>query len=168
MPLSHIANWTGQDITLYHGTLAADVPSILGGINPQSGALLKDFGRGFYTTTKLAQAISWAQELVDDPAQDVPAVIEFEVSRDDLSWLDILFFVRSDQNAVDFWSFVKTCRTIVGDHRRRKKAGWFDVVAGPVTGSWRKQTLIPDSDQISFHTTKAASLLDNCKKRRVL
>jgi hypothetical protein len=166
--LPHIAYWTGQDITLYHGTLAAYVPSILQGVNPTFGASLKDFGRGFYTTTKLAQAISWATALVDDPAQDVPAVIEFEVPRDDLSWLDILFFVRADQNAVDYWSFVKTCRTLGGDHRRSKKAGWFDVVAGPVTGSWQKQTVIPESDQVPFHTRDAADLLDSSRKRQVI
>jgi hypothetical protein len=166
--LAHVPYWTGQDITLYHGTLAADVSSVLQGVDPTLGGSLKDFGRGFYTTTKLAQAISWATALVADPQRDVPAVIEFEVSRDELSWLDILFFIRSDRNAVDFWSFVKTCRTMVGDHRRRKKAGWFDVVAGPVTGSWQKQTLIPDSDQISFHTRKVAHLLDSSKKRQVI
>jgi hypothetical protein len=166
--LPHIAPWSGQDITLYHGTLAASVSSVLRGVNPMLGTGLKDFGRGFYTTTKRAQAIDWANDLVDDPQKDVPAVIEFELSRDELSWLEILFFIRADPGAADFWSFVKTCRTVVGDHRRRKRAGWFDVVAGPVTGTWQKQTVIADSDQISFHTRDAADLLDNSKKRQVL
>ncbi len=81
--------------------------------------------------------------------------------------LDCLLFVRGDLIAFDFWSFVQHCRTINGDHKRAQTL-WYDVVAGPVTGSWKKQTVIPRSDQISFHTHNATSILDCCEKVRVL
>jgi len=153
---------------LYHGTLDVHVASVLRGVDVRRGNLLKDFGRGFYTTSNRVKALRWAEDLVDDPQQDLPAVIEFTVSRDEISWLDCLFFVRSDPDAVDYWTFVKTCRTVKGDHRRRMKAGWFDVVAGPVSGSCQDQTVILDTDQISFHTPKAAALLDRSGKKQVI
>lgn len=36
-----------------------------------------------------------------------------------------------------------------------------DMVAGPVASSWRQRLLHADVDQISFHTSTAADLLDN-------
>lgn len=36
------------------------------------------------------------------------------------------------------------------------------------TGSWKKQTVIPDGDQISFHTGQAVSVLDACQKGQVI
>ena len=38
---------------------------------------------------------------------------------------------------------------------------------GPVVGSLKKQTVILQTDQISFHTNPASSVLDRSKKRRV-
>jgi hypothetical protein len=94
------------------------------------------------------------------------AVVEFTVSRNDLAFLDCLFFIRGEPQATDFWSFVQYCRTIGGDHNRAQTA-WYDLIAGPVTGTWTRQTIIPDTDQISFHTPAGAALLDRSGKAPV-
>jgi Protein of unknown function (DUF3990) len=166
LPLSGILPWTDQEIILYHGTIDADVASITHGVDLNRCKHLQDFGRGFYTSTNQQQAERWAHDRANRVGQN-PAVISFAIERHSLALLDCLFFVRGDLGALDFWSFVQYCRTINGDHNRAKKR-WYDVVAGPVTGSWKKQTMIPRSDQISFHTTDAISILDSSQKAREL
>jgi hypothetical protein len=167
VPNLGIPIWNGQDIFLYHGTLDVHVASILQGINLNMCKPLRDFGRGFYTTTNRAQAERWAIDLSVQTPGTTPAVVEFTVSRNSIALLDILFFVRGTPAAVDFWSFVQFCRTHATDHGRAH-ASWYDLVAGPVTGSVRKQTIIPDGDQISFHTANAILVLDASQKVRVI
>jgi hypothetical protein len=157
--------WIDQDIVLYHGTTVDNVSSILTEVDPRKGADLKDFGRGFYTTTRLSQASEWAAK-TSLKTGNTSAVIKFTVSRNDLSTLDCLFFVRGDRYATDFWSFVQYCRTIGGDHNR-VFTPWYDLVAGPVTGSWQRQTTVPEWDQISFHTAVATDVLNRSGKEQI-
>src|SRR5207237_10469350 len=56
VPLPGVPPWTDQDIVLYHGTTGAFAQDILNGIDETTGGFLKDFGRGFYTTTRLDKA----------------------------------------------------------------------------------------------------------------
>jgi hypothetical protein len=128
---------------------------------------LRDFGRGFYTTTNRVQAERWANDLAARTAGTAAAVIEFIVERNELALLESLFFVRGSVAAVDFWSFVQFCRTSATDHGRTHKP-WYDLVVGPVMGSLRRQTVIPDGDQISFHTPKATAVLDGSQKVQVV
>jgi len=165
--LTGIPSWNDQDIVLYHGTLAAHVGSIFQGVNLNRCKHLRDFGRGFYTTTKLTQAERWANDLAVQTAGAVPAVIEFRVERHRLALLEALFFVRGAGTAVDFWSFVQFCRSSATDHGRAHSL-WYDLVVGPVMGSLRKQTVIPDGDQISFHTAQATAVLDGSQKVRII
>lgn len=166
MSLSVILPWTDQDIELYHGTLDTHVPSILRRVNLARCKPLRDFGRGFYTTTNRKKAEAWANDVALTGGGN-PAVIEFVVSRNALAILDCLCFVRGDSGAVDYWSFVQYCRTTIRDHNRRHQA-WYDIVVGPVAGSWKRQTIIRDADQISFHTDTATGALDKSRKNRVL
>jgi hypothetical protein len=167
VPLPGIPIWNDQDIVLYHGTLDTYVVSILQGVNLAQYKHLRDFGRGFYTTTRRVQAEQWANDLAIQTAGAAPAVIEFTVERNDLALLDMLFFVRGTASAVDFWSFVQFCRSSATDHGRAHTP-WYDLVTGPVVGSLRKQTVIPDGDQVSFHTPKATAIVDGSQKARVL
>jgi hypothetical protein len=115
------------------------------------------------------QAERWAKDLAGQTG-DTAAVIEFTVERNALTKLDCLFFVRSSPNAFDFWSFVQYCKTIARDHNRRQTP-WYDIVAGPVPGDWKKQTVIPAGDQVSFHTRAAVGILNSLPangKRRVV
>jgi hypothetical protein len=110
------------------------------------------------------RAREWAKQL-----GDVPAVIAFTVERNSLAQLECLFFVRSSSAAADFWSFVQNCRNM-GRHDR-KHAILYDLVAGPVTGDWKKQSVMPDGDQVSFHTDPAVAVLNALsagRKRRVI
>ena len=165
----HEANrlpWFDQDIVLYHGTREAHFSNISLGVNLNRCPHMNDFGRGFYTTTSRQQAERWAVELAIEKG-DVPAVISYAVARDSLARLDCLFFVRGTTNAFDYWDFVLHCRKARGDHNRAH-AGWYDLVVGPVSGSLKKRTIMPGSDQISFHTPAAISVLNQSQSARIL
>jgi hypothetical protein len=167
--LPGVPPWTDQDIVLYHGTVDMHVASILQAVDLRQCQSLCDFGRGFYTTTNQVQAERWANNLAAQQG-GAAAVIEFTVERDAFATLDCLFFVRSSPNAFDFWSFVQYCKTIARDHNRRQTP-WYDIVAGPVPGDWKKQTVIPDGDQVSFHTHAAVGVLNRLpanRKRQVV
>lgn len=167
MALAGIPLWNDQDIVLYHGTLDMEVASILQGVDLNRCKHLRDFGRGFYTTTKQTQAERWANDLAAQIAGAAPAVLEFTVERNALALLETLFFVRGSAAAVDFWSFVQFCRSSATDHGRAHTP-WYDLVVGPVMGSLRKQTVIPDGDQVSFHTANATAILDASQRARVI
>ncbi len=167
MPLPGVPLWSDQDLVLYHGTLDMHVASILQGVDLNKCKHLRDFGRGFYTTTKRTQAERWANDLAAQTTGAAPAVLAFTVERNDLALLEALFFVRGTAAAVDFWSFVQFCRSSATDHGRTQTP-WYDLVVGPVMASLRKQTIIPDGDQVSFHTPNAAAVLDGGQKVQVL
>jgi hypothetical protein len=167
LPLPGIPIWIDQDIVLYHGTLDIHVASILRGVDLNRCKHLRDFGRGFYTTTKQTQAERWANDLAVQTAGATPAVLEFTLARNDLTLLETLFFVRGDAAAVDFWSFIQFCRSSARDHGRAH-APWYHLVVGPVMGSLRKQTVILDGDQVSFHTPNATAVLDRSQKVQII
>jgi hypothetical protein len=166
LALAGIPPWHDQVIELFHGTTDVWVQDILLAVDETVGGGLKDFGRGFYTTTNLDKARAWANVKARRAGGNA-AVLRFDVSRNDLAQLDCLLFIRGDPNALDYWSFVQYCRTIGGDHNRLHTA-WYDLVAEPVTGTWKRQTIISDTDQIAFHTPHAVAVLNACAKARVL
>ena len=118
---------------------------------------LTDFGQGFYTTTSLHQAREWANARVRRilaPTQAHTAVvIQFSLGHDWPAHLDALAFARP---IVDFWDLVTDCRYGFPPHQRSGSKAAYDVVYGPVT-IWPSRLLIQDCDQISFHTSVAAS-----------
>ncbi len=166
MALPGIPPWRDQIIELFHGTTDTWVQDILQAVDETVGGTLKDFGRGFYTTTRLDKARDWANVKALREG-GTAAVVRFDVSRNDLAQLDCLFFARGDRTAVDYWSFVQYCRTIGRDHNRLH-IPWYDLVVGPVTGTWKRQTILPDTDQISFHTPYAVAVLNASGKVRVV
>jgi len=159
--------WTNQLLSLYHGTLDIHVPSILAGINVHQGRAHTDFGQGFYTTTVERQAHAWAWQLPQRAPGTLPAVIRFDVARDRLAALQCVWFVRGSFDADDFWSLIFHCRTGGGNHARTTNQGWYDVAIGPVAASWRQRLTIHDADQVSFHTSRAATLLNSSNPRRM-
>jgi hypothetical protein len=155
-------DWTDQDLVVYHGTTDAARASILSGVQVSLGHSKADFGKGFYTTTNLAQAKAWAVRMSDRRPGTLPLVIRFTLSRDALANLTSIWFVRGDSNAVEFWSLVHHCRTGGIDHARPVPPGWYDVAVGRLSVSWRLRKIRPepDWDQISFHTTNSENLLN--------
>ncbi len=163
-----IAPWTNPKLALYHGTLDRHTDSILsGGVRPIHGNPGTDFGQGFYTSTLERQAYSWSWQLATRQG-GTPAVIRFDVERDELASLDCLWFIRGGYDASDFWSFVVHCRSGAAGHARAENGGWYDVVAGPVTASWRQRLAFHDVDQMSFHTDSASQLLSTSNPTRIL
>jgi hypothetical protein len=157
--------WTNQEIVLFHGTINLFEAAILAVVSVRRGDRFTDFGRGFYTTTNLWQAQAWAWQTSQKNPGSQPRVIELTIARDTLARLDALWFVRGAPDAEDYWSLVHRCRTLGTHHGRAVKQGWYDVVIGPVARSWRQRDAFPDADQIGFHTTRAAHLLDASSKR---
>lgn len=91
------------------------------------------------------------------------------MSRDQLAPLESLWFVRWLTNADDYWSLVFHCRRGGSNHQRGAiNSGWYDVVIGPVAGPWFLRRTIFGYDQLSFHTDRAAKVLDASNKVRVL
>ncbi len=165
--------WSSQDIILYHGTIQHWYTSIMSAIGVMVGRTSVDFGQGFYTTTVLTQAQSWAWEMARKSklkgAAANPIVFQFTVHREDLAGLDSLWFVRGTTDSQDFWSLVTHCRSGGADHARphgggQSRPGWYDIVIGPVTASWRQRLCLLDCDQISFHSQAAAGVLDASAK----
>lgn len=153
--------WTNPRIRLYHGTIAEYAQEIVHeGVAVARGRGGTDFGPGFYTTTLERQAQLWANQLARYGA--APAVVQLDVEREDLAWLDTLAWVRGDFEADDFWSFVVHCRLGAPDHGRvGDSGGLYDVVIGPVASFWQQRALIAGADQISFHTAAAEQVLNS-------
>jgi Protein of unknown function (DUF3990) len=93
VPLPGIPPWSDQDIVLYHGTLDLHVASILRCVDLNKCKHLRDFGRGFYTTTNRLQAERWANDLAAQTTGAAPAVLEFTVERNRLALLEALCFL---------------------------------------------------------------------------
>lgn len=156
--------WRNGPIWLFHGTLEAHAFSVYSEVLLSKCEYDSDFGRGFYTTTSEQQAERFARKVrdrPDSPAGSKAVLVVFEVSRDELSTLDTLFFVRSNPDAEDFWTLVKSCR--LGE-TNRSNGSYYDVVSGPVALSFQQKLALTDHDQISFHTDKAVKILDNGNK----
>lgn len=165
--------WSNAPLVVFHGcdhlsaaAIGTVTPPFAHGINLSVGAKLTDFGRGFYTTTHLKQAKSWAnvrcQALNQCRGVPVgPSVLRFELDRNLLAHLEAACFVTEATNT-DFWDLVNYCRSGYSPHRpvsaHQKVAGDYDVVYGLVS-IWPQQFVIKDCDQVSFHTSRAIGIM---------
>jgi hypothetical protein len=175
--------WTpthNRATTLFHGCLRDHATDIINnGVDPSLGQPDTDFGRRFYMTTLRRQAADWAflkQKALPRASRgalgSLPVVLWIRVPRDELASLQSLAFVRGDYQADEYWSFVQHCRaskrrtaasTAVVQHHHRDPSGvesWYDLVSGPVAAFWQQKSAMLDSDQYSFHTSPAASVLN--------
>lgn len=159
--------WANPHLILYHGTVDTEAQSILNGVQINRGRANTDFGRGFYTTTVERQALAWGWALSLRRPGTQPAVIRFDVNRNDLSQFECLSFVRGSFDADDFWSLIFHCRSRGANHNRRGPHIWYDFVVGPVAASWRQRLAFYDTDQINFHTATVANLLDFSNPTRI-
>lgn len=159
--LSIDSSWANPPLIVYHGTLNIHTKAIQGKVDLSSCDENSDFGKGFYTTTSLAQARVFAENVVrrSMPTSARPAVIRFEITREDLAKLDSLWFVRGAKDADDFWNLIESCRRLGVSNRANDQ--WYDVVVGPVAKWYQMRQCWADYDQISFHTDKAIEILHN-------
>ena len=163
-PFNTPPTWSNGPLTLYHGTLIRHKASLAAGINPALGRSHTDFGIGFYTTTLLDQAKSWAWDAAHKSiaAGDSSArgcVLAFTLDRNQAASLHSLAFVRGDRDADDFWSLIFHCRQGLPGHGRSGPKPEYDIVYGPVAAFWQQRVLMMNADQISFHTPAGANLL---------
>ena len=92
--------------------------------------------------------------------------LRFRLSRISLSRLESLAFVLGDFDNEDYWSLVHHCRSSTIRNLKHHlhpdpgRQGWYDTIIGPVAAFWQQRVAMPDADQISFHTTAAADLLN--------
>lgn len=156
--------WRNGPLILYHGTTndAAAAIKKPSRVRPHSIDFnlckpLRDFGRGFYLTTVLNQAESWANQKFRQRKHAACAtVLRFEVDRNQLAPLLILCFV-TDRAGPDYWDFVQHCRNGTATHLLEGNKN-YDVVFGPVSLG-RQQFVIKDADQVSFHTEAGLTIL---------
>jgi hypothetical protein len=158
--------WTNQNVVLFHGTTATWVPSILTKVDLSFGQAQHDFGRGFYTTTSLPQAMEWASRKARI-RRGVHAVIQFSIDRVIMGEMLTLSFVRGDWHSQDYWSLVHHCRA-TPNAEHMPDGIWYDLVSGPVSANPYNLLIHKDYDQFSFHTPRAAALLDNSPKVRII
>ncbi len=161
-------------ITLWHGCVDSDRLNMEAkGIDLRRCNADTDFGRGFYVTTIRRQAEQWAwRRHFDLGCASPPVVLRFRLQRRDLASLDTLPFVLADYSSEGYWSLVQHCRqstpgappsvtASINNHDGPHK-GWYDLVTGPVAAMWRQRVAMAGSDQFSFHTRRAITLLNHC------
>ena len=161
--------WRNGPLTLYHGTTndAADAIKEPSRAKPHSIDFshckpFRDFGRGFYLTTVLRQAESWAdmkfKRHTKSKKTACSAVLRFEVDRNQLAPLLSLCFVTEGAGPdSDYWDFVQHCRKQKTTHLLQGDKN-YDVVFGPVSLG-KQPFVIKDADQVSFHTEAALTIL---------
>lgn len=151
---------------LYHGsTVCVRRPIVL------KGRKATDFGKGFYTTTSFEQAKKWAILKKNRDFSEKAIVSVYEVP-DDI--LDREFSVfRFDGPTKEWLEFV------VNNRRGRGGVAQYDLIMGPVANDqlyvtirlYEQGVVSADAaiemlkshklfDQLSFHSVKAASLLN--------
>ncbi|MBI2298139.1 MAG: DUF3990 domain-containing protein [Armatimonadetes bacterium] len=155
--------WDNPDLVLYHGTTQEAAESIRReGIRfGPDGARDLDFGRGFYTTTNLAQARDWARRRCRRTPH-WPYLVKYVVPRQELATAKFMAFVRGDARAADYWQLVEHCRSGGGQIPPVDDAsdwGWYDVVIGPVAVSEGREVHAA-YDQVSVHAEHGKRILD--------
>lgn len=164
LPPNVPSKWSNQKLVLYHGTTDTEAPAIKAKVDISKGRWHTDFGRGFYTTTLLRQATSWAWTRCQRKPGSKLAVVRLDIERDALAGLQALWFVRGSFDAEDFWSLIFHCRNGNAPHGRLAHTCLeYDVVIGPAAASWKQRLAIHDADQVSFHTPAAETLLNSSK-----
>ena len=161
--------WRNGPLILYHGTTDDAAAAIKKSSRARPHSIdfnlckpLRDFGRGFYLTTVLRQAESWADLKFKGHTKSkkaaCSAVLRFEVDRDQLApLLSLCFVTESAGPNSDYWDFVQHCRRQTTTHLLQGNKN-YDVVFGPVSLG-RQRFVIKDADQISFHTEAALKIL---------
>ena len=146
-------------IRLYHGsTVAVRKPSL------RPGRPNADFGKGFYTTSDLEQAVRWAhiEQDREESERAVVSIYEFDESLLDSQDLDIRRFTGADEA---WLYFVTDCR--------KSRPHEYDLVQGPVANDkvfttvnlFESGVLSAEAailqlkayktyDQLSFHTNR--------------
>ena len=118
-----------------------------------------DFGKGFYTTTDMPQASTWAQRTARIRRQSSPTVSVYEADDLLVGELEVLRFDTPDEAWLEF----------IASHRRgdADDAVW-DVVLGPVANDQTMPTLVLYLDGYLTEQEAIARLLPQKLKDQVV
>jgi hypothetical protein len=119
---------SSKDIKIYHGSdILIKNPKIIQPVR----AL--DFGQGFYTTTNMEQAKSFAKKVQDRNSSAETHISLYTLNTDMLKNLNCLFFNKADKKWLDFVSANRN-----GTYNGKT----FDVIYGPVANDTVFKTFI--------------------------
>ncbi len=103
---------------LYHGSnVTVSKPTLL--ISQRA----LDFGRGFYLTSSLEQAVRWAKIVTRRRGEGEATVNHYDLDENLLAGLDILRFETANGDWLDY---------VVQNRRGQAVVGDYDIVIGPV------------------------------------
>ena len=149
---------SGGVIDFFHGTTlqyAQDIYS--NGIDLSKSSPDSDFGRGFYVTTNLAQAIEWAYKQY---YYAQPAIVEFWVPVSQLTPGQLCGQVFNGATS-SYLNFVRSMRT----NKPSTGGGGYDFVEGPLLLNPSQflagQAAITGGQQDSIHTAAAVADFDS-------
>jgi len=119
---------TKKDVQVYHGSdMVVDNPKI------KQPVRALDFGQGFYTTTNIEQAKSFAKKVQDRNASNETHISIYTLNIDLLKKLNVLFFDKPDKRWLDFVSANRN-----GTYQEEM----YDVIYGPVANDTVFKTFI--------------------------
>lgn len=150
---------------LYHGSnVEVSEPKLL------KAQRALDFGKGFYTTTDLEQALTWAKRTARIRKTGAGQVSVYKLDDDIFAGLKVLHFEKADGEWLEY---------VTANRKNQTMENSWDVVWGPVANDQTMQTLIlyldgyltaeqaianllPQKlkDQLVFKTEKAISTLE--------
>jgi len=119
---------SSNDIKIYHGSdILVKTPKIIQPVR----AL--DFGQGFYTTTNIKQAESFAKKVQDRNDSSETHISIYLLKAEKIKKLNCLYFDKPDKKWLDFVSANRngTC-----------KENMFDIIYGPVANDTVFKTFI--------------------------
>lgn len=152
-----------NELILYHGTnVKFDI------VDLKCSKDKRDFGRGFYTTTKKEQALSWAENMSIRYGGEGEYVMKFRLRLDEKLGIKVFSGLSKD-----WLSMIKNNRLLGGIQHG------YDIVIGPVAddntmrtvalyvaGIYNDEVAIDrlkpyePHDQVSFHTQNALKYLE--------
>jgi gamma-glutamylcyclotransferase (GGCT)/AIG2-like uncharacterized protein YtfP len=117
-----------KNIQVYHGSdTIVDKPKI------QQPVRALDFGQGFYTTTNIEQAKSFAKKVQDRNGSSEIHISIYTINKDIINKLDYLFFDKPDKKWLDFVS---------ANRNGTYQGKIYDVIYGPVANDTVFKTFI--------------------------
>jgi len=117
-----------KNIQVYHGSdMVVDKPEI------KQPVRALDFGQGFYTTTNIEQAKSFAKKVQDRNASVETHISIYTLNIDLLKKLNVLFFDKPDKKWLDFVSANRN-----GTYHGKD----YDIIYGPVANDTVFKTFI--------------------------
>lgn len=117
-----------------------------------------DFGRGFYTTTDLQQAVTWAKRTARIRKTGMPCVTVYEMEDEKLQALQVLRFEKPDEQWLAY---------VTANRKNKPDFDIWDIVMGPVANDQTMPVLVLFLDGYLTEAEAIARLLPQKLKDQV-